>query len=114
MGTTADIPHLDQPFSFGPVFANVVEQDSPEDIINCVAAILRTQIGERVDLPEFGIDQPTFETQPVDTNSIVEQIVVQEPRAAVIIDQNPSAFDSLILEMLVTVSQIEVSSDEQL
>ena len=103
MATTADIPHFDLPFRFGPNLAVVQEQDSIEDVMNCVAAILRTQVGERTDLPEFGILDPTFETQPIDTAAIIQQVLAQEPRATLVIDQNPSAFDELIVNLLSTV-----------
>jgi phage baseplate assembly protein W len=107
MATTADIPHFDHPFRFGPSLAVVVEQDSPEDIINCVAAILRTELGERVDLPEFGINSPVFETQPIDIAPIIELIVEQEPRAVAVIDQEQDVIDQLIVNLLVNVTQAE-------
>ena len=107
MATTADIPHFDQPFRFGPNLAVVVEQDTAEDVVNCVAAILRTELGERADLPEFGVVSPVFQNQPIDVNPIIEWIVTQEPRAAAVIDQNPGALDSLIMDLMVTVTQLD-------
>ena len=107
MATTADIPHFNLPFQFGPNLAVVVEQDSFEDVLNCVAAILRTQIGERTDLPEFGIVDPTFQTQPVDTDAIIQQVIAQEPRATLLVEQNPDVFDELIVYLLSTVDQVD-------
>jgi hypothetical protein len=112
MATTADIPHFDHPFRFGPSLAVVVEQDSPEDIVNCVAAILRTELGERIDLPEFGIISPVFQTQPIDIAPILELIVEQEPRAAAVIDQYPDEIDELILNLLVTVTQVDTPQNQ--
>ena len=56
----ADVPHFDTPLRFtGSDFA-VVEQDSTEEIADCVEACLRTPVGSRIDEPEYGAPDEMF------------------------------------------------------
>lgn len=92
------VPHFDLPFRFIGGSASVVEQDSEEDIANCVETIIRTPYGYRVQdyTPDFGILQPTFEIQPVDTELIKSTILVQEPRADILITEHSDRLDRMI------------------
>ena len=58
-----------------------IQQDSYEDVANCVEMVLNTPRGFRSALPEFGIDDPTF-TQ-VDPNTLRADLQDWEPRAIV-------------------------------
>jgi phage baseplate assembly protein W len=88
-------PHFSLPFRFTPQAA-VTAQDSVEEIVDCVLAILLCPTGYRVELPEFGIDNPVFTTQPVDVDALRTAIALWEPRAAAVLDSNPDALDALI------------------
>jgi phage baseplate assembly protein W len=91
------IPHFDLPFRFTPgVHASVVQQDAIADVSNCVFAIVNTERGSRYYHPTFGIDDPTFDTMPLDTNKIIDQVIESEPRAAVAIDQVTDVISSTI------------------
>jgi len=80
------IPHFDYPFRFGPTkHAVVVEQDSIEEIEDCVVAILLTEEGQRIELPEFGVESQLFGVQPLDANEYLHAIIDQEPRAVAIV-----------------------------
>jgi hypothetical protein len=99
------VPHFDLPFTFvGPANANVVDQDTLEDVSNCVEAIVRTVIGQRQELPEFGIPDPTLQLQPIYRADILDQIGAWEPRAVVLLDQHPDILDSLIADVTLSVS----------
>jgi hypothetical protein len=74
----------------------VVEQDSLEDVINCVSAALRTDKGSRVDMPTFGVPDPTFQVLPMDTNEIIAEVTSHEDRAAITLAETPDKLDSLI------------------
>ena len=76
------IPHLDIPFRLSPTggFA-VVDQDSNVDVANCVAAVLATPVGSRVEVPEFGIPSPEFVGPDID--AMVAGVAEWEPRADV-------------------------------
>jgi hypothetical protein len=92
----ARIPHFDYPFRLTaqghPV---VVEQDAIEEIESCLAVILITEEGQRIELPEFGIESLLFKRQPVPVDDIYNAITDQEPRAAVVLSQQPDPLDYL-------------------
>jgi hypothetical protein len=99
------VPHFDLPFQFiGSANASVVEQDSLDDVTNCVTACVATVIGQRQELPEFGIPDLTLQTQPVYRPDVLAQVLSWEPRAAVVLDQQPDLFDSLIAHVTLSVS----------
>lgn len=75
-----DVPHFSLPFRFAPR-AVVVEQDSLDEIADCVLAIVLYPLGYRVELPEFGIDDPTFSSPHVDVEALREAIDRWEQRA---------------------------------
>lgn len=58
-----------------------VEQDSDEDILSCVYVALKTPIGSRPGLPDFGVDDYTFATGVVQLPELQAQIQASEPRA---------------------------------
>lgn len=83
-----DSPHFRFPFKFtaaGP--ADVMEQDSSEDIAQCVEIILRFPLGMRIDIPEFGISDQTFREKGPDLNELRTAIARWEPRADIVMDQ---------------------------
>lgn len=96
-------PHFDLPFRMEGGKAAVVEQDSVDDITNCVVAILKYAKGSRLidDRAEFGIRQPEFEMAPVDINSINDDIAEQEPRAQISISQEIDSVDALVTHIRV-------------
>lgn len=80
--TLVPIPHFDFPVRFtkaGPIA--VVEQDSVEEIEACVAVILTYRVGDRAELPQFGIPDPTFEQGGADPAPILAAVQQWEPRA---------------------------------
>jgi phage baseplate assembly protein W len=91
-----DVPHFSLPFRFATPQAAVNEQDSLEEIADCVLAILLCPTGFRVELPTFGIADPTFATPRVDTETLRVSIETWEPRAGVVLDERPDALDQLI------------------
>lgn len=106
------IPHFSYPFRFvtrqGVTTAEIVEQDTIEDVTGCVEVALLTDLGSRVTLPDFGISSPTFQVQPIDKQLIVEQVAIHEPRATVLVEDRPDVFDELIDVVTVTVSTREI------
>jgi phage baseplate assembly protein W len=100
----AELPHFDLPFRFASPQAAVVEQDSIEEIAECVLAILLCPLGYRVELPEFGIEDPTFSTPRVDQGAIRKTIEAWEPRAQLLLTQETDALDQLIQRVQVLVS----------
>ena len=98
-----DVPHFDLPFRFTASQAAVVEQDSVEEIAECVLAILLCPQGYRVELPEFGLADPTFSTPGVDLAAVRQAVELWEPRADLLLTQRPDALDELIRRVQVLV-----------
>lgn len=76
-------PHLAFPFDLSAGSAAVTEQDSLDEIVDCVEVILRTPRGQRVDQPDFGLADPTFRMNGMDASEIEGSVAQWEPRADV-------------------------------
>jgi phage baseplate assembly protein W len=100
-------PHFDLPFRFVGKGAAVVEQDSLQDIENCVVAALRTPIGFRTELPDFGTSDKTFQLQPLTYSELVAEIARSEPRANVVAESDPAMLMSTIAEVRLSLSAVE-------
>jgi len=88
-------PHFDLPMRYGNGREVVVQQDTVEDVRNCVEAGVRTVRGTRPWVPNFGISDPTFENQPIDLISIGREIYDSEPRAVLDMTQFIPVTDEL-------------------
>jgi phage baseplate assembly protein W len=104
-GVVAVIPHLALPLRLnGRGSAVTVEQDSPEEIAQCVAVVLATPVGSRVEVPDFGSPRADFDEQP-DTAGMVAAVEEWEPRA----DLDVTAVEGLGLSGTVTEIAAEVA-----
>jgi len=76
------IPHLSNVLSLSPdgSFA-FIQQDTTDDITQCVELISSTPMGQRTMVPSLGVPDPTFQ-YPVDKNQILQNIATFEPRAS--------------------------------
>jgi hypothetical protein len=99
----SNAPHFDLGFRLdGNKFAEV-EQDTIDDVFNCVYASLITPEGFRPEAPDFGTPDLTFMTQPIDPTVILSKINADEPRAQLVLDEQPNAFDDLITQITIDV-----------
>jgi phage baseplate assembly protein W len=105
----AKLPHFSYPFRFAAGKAVVSEQDSPDEVADCVTAILLCPVGYRVELPEFGTDDVAFSSPSVDTDKIREAVGFWEPRASLGFEQHVDANDQLIARIRMAV---EVRTEE--
>ena len=83
----AEVPHYATPFRIVNGEIAVVEQDSVEDIEQCVEAVLRTILGSRLlDAPDFGVPDETFVQQTPNPSAeiYITAVEAQEPRARVL------------------------------
>jgi hypothetical protein len=83
MAAPVGTPHFDLPFRFssgGHRPAAVTEQDGPKDVLNCVHAILAYPKEFRPELPDFGVDELVFQSNP-SIDNLLDQVTDWEPRA---------------------------------
>lgn len=81
----AQIPHFALPLRLDGIGRlATIEQDSADEIAQCVAVILATPEGSRVEVPDFGI--PRLEFNLPDTADIIAAVQEWEPRADLSLD----------------------------
>lgn len=98
--------HFNHPFEWHETkkHAIEVEQDTLEDVVNCVAVAILTELGYRPEVPTYGIPDPVFELQPVSLADLIAAVEALEPRAAILMDQIPDSTDPLIDRVTAVVS----------
>jgi hypothetical protein len=93
----ADIPHLRFPLELDGNGEFVsVEQNSIEDIEQCVKALLRTPLGLSDELPEMGLTYQPFYEGGADVQEIQQQLAQHERRTDVLLDEDPSRLDDAL------------------
>jgi hypothetical protein len=98
-------PHFDLPFTFGSGgHARVVGQGTLKDVQNCVEAAVRTPLGMRYYVPNFGISDPIFGVPPTALSRLDQEIKTSEPRAVTSYTQYTPGEDPLVESIVVGVS----------
>lgn len=99
-----DVPRLAWPLRLDTSTGGlaVVEQDSPEDITQCLHAIANTTPGDRPDAPDMGIEDPTFGEQPLDLEDIRETFAQHEPRVTVLATTHADELDQALADIGIT------------
>lgn len=98
------IPQFSLPFRFqGGLVAAVVEQDTPEEITDCVQAIIRTPVGQRLELPGFGIPDQSFTQGGADPAPIVAAVEKWEPRADALAQANNESLSQFVTSIVLNV-----------
>jgi hypothetical protein len=82
----------------------IVEQDTLEDVANCCEMGIRYRQTERYLVPTFGLTDPVFQEQPLDTATIIAEVLRHEPRAQMLMEQEPDLIDSLIVHVHTEIS----------
>lgn len=99
----AELPHFALPFRFVAGGAAVLEQDSKDEIMACATAIILCPLGFRVELPAFGIADPTFTEGVARADAIEAALDEWEPRAAELVHAEPDAFDAFVSNVTVRI-----------
>lgn len=76
--------------------ALVHEQGTDEEIMDCVEVLLSTEVGERVEVPDYGISPQEFREGGASREELIEAIRIWEDRAEVTIERNADQWDELI------------------
>lgn len=98
------IPHLDLPFRFVGSSAAVVEQDTVEEIVDCVKAIVRYSVGFRIELPTFGTPDLTFSVGGADPAVIASAVQQWEPRAGALAEADNESLDEFVSNIVLSVN----------
>src|SRR5262245_38101144 len=85
----------------------VVEQDTESEVADCVRNICAFERGYRVEDPNFGINDPTFTTMPIDVADIASALNEYEERASVQIFQEITSDGQVSVRLEVTVPTAE-------
>jgi phage baseplate assembly protein W len=104
--SSVETPHFDIPFRLSGSSIAVVEQDSIDDVADCVVVIVSTPIGWRDEAPTFGIPDQAMIRQPLDAAELARDIGSQEPRALLIVDERVDQTDELIALVNIGVSTV--------
>jgi phage baseplate assembly protein W len=99
------IPHFSLPFRIHNGSAVVVEQDSTDEILDCVQAICSYPAGSRPEQPDFGIPDQTFRQGGVDTDAIAAAVDQWEPRAHAVASADNSSLADLISQVAVATKE---------
>ena len=103
--------HFRYPFGFNSAgTADVVEQDTIEEIMQSVQIVMTTTVGERIEVPDFGIPSPVFaQASSSQASTIVRQINQHEKRAAVTLDISIDNVDQLVQHITAHVEAVSGS-----
>lgn len=106
----AVVPHFRVPFDLAPDGTPIVlEQNSFDEIAQAVAVLVDTKQGTRVEVPDFGLPDQTFLTEPrVALASIKAKVERWEPRAIATVYSSPDPMDELARQMRI---EIKASTD---
>jgi phage baseplate assembly protein W len=112
---TALVPHFAWPFRIDSTgSAAVVEQDTWEDVAQCVQILLTTVQGDRLELPDYGIPSPLFDTlDSFDSTGILSLIDHWEKRAQATLDITTDNIDELVRHIEVRLLDIIGDSGHQ-
>jgi phage baseplate assembly protein W len=78
-----DIPHLAFPIRVANGVYVTDLQGSNGDVTTAVRNICSFERGTRIERPDFGIEDPTLRTIPIDIDDIARAIAAWEPRAEI-------------------------------
>jgi hypothetical protein len=83
---TLQVPVMSWPFRMGGVNASeiaYIEQDSGQEIAQCVGMVFSVRRGDLVDEPQLGISDPSFVAGGLTEAALVAAAQEWEPRAAI-------------------------------
>lgn len=81
-----ELPHLQWPVRLVAGHLAVLEQDSLDDVVQCVEVLTNVRAGTFIDTPELGWEDPTFSEGGPSADHLAAAIAEFEPRAAVSIE----------------------------
>lgn len=95
--------HLRWPLRLVDGVPQTVEQDSYEDLRQCVRTILSFAPGQRIELPEFGLVDQVLREGGADLEAIRRAIADWEPRADALVSADPAALADLVSDVRIAI-----------
>lgn len=87
-----ETPQFELPFRIEGTRAVEIEQDSAEEIGDCIETLFRTPLGSVEEEPELGIVDPTFE-EHVDLSELQTAVTEWEGRAPTMLEESPDGLE---------------------
>lgn len=81
----------------------VVEQDTTDEVAQCVEVLMLTVEGERIELPEYGVPDLAFSTG-IPMTELETRIEEWEPRAEFLLEEDHDELDELVRRVQIKVS----------
>jgi phage baseplate assembly protein W len=107
-----NVPHLALPLQvIGPSYATV-QQDTVDELATTVGVVCAFPLGSRLERPEFGVQAPALQDEPLDLADVERAVTTWEPRASISVTERPGP-DALSSVIQVSVGMAR-SHDEEL
>lgn len=102
-----ETPKLSFPFRLDTRQARALvhEQGTDEEVMDCVEVLLSTELGERVEVPDYGVTPQEFAEGGASREALIEAIRIWEDRAEVTIERSFAQWDELIDRLRVSVKR---------
>jgi phage baseplate assembly protein W len=104
--------HLAFPFRLVNGAYATHQQDTDPEAADCVRNILSFEKGDRIEDLDFGIEDPTFQTMPIDIDDIAQAIADYEPRVVAEITTDDQADGTEQVSIFVTLPTSDESTLE--
>lgn len=85
----------------------LLEQDTQDDVVQCIQVILDTPLGFRELSPNFGLRDYTFAAGGIDTEKVYVAIQQSEPRAEPLLSRYIDDIDELFEHLQVGIGDVE-------
>lgn len=80
------MPHIDWPIRLNAAGYQTCQQDTAQEVAATVTVVCSFERGSRIEAPDFGIADPTFNQMPIDTTDLEQQLAALEPRADITVE----------------------------
>lgn len=102
---TIVVPHFALPFRVAGGAVVVNEQDSSDEIADCMLAIASYTIGSRPEKPDFGVDDQAFRQGGADPAALAAAIDRWEPRARAVAAADNRSLAELAAAVTITTEE---------
>jgi phage baseplate assembly protein W len=98
------VPHFAFPFRLNGNSFAVIEQDTVQEVQQCVVILLLTPAGSRLVLPNYGTPETLYTQTPANVAGILARLTNWEPRASVALNQTIDTIQQMVSHIRVNVT----------